>query len=697
MDRTPSVRVGIDVGGTFTHAVALASADGTVLGKVRVPTTHRAAEGVALGVAQALRRLLDEGSIRASQIAFVAHSTTQATNALLEGDVARVGVLCLGQGLEGAKARRDTDLGKLDLPSGSVDVPHRYLDRQCEGEGAEERLARELASQGAQVLVAAEAYSVDDPSGELAAMEAGRQVGLLATGTHEVSGLYGLRARTRTSVINGSILPKMMSAVEATDSAVRALGICAPLMIVRSDGGVMTADEVSIRPVRTILSGPAAGVAAAVVHLGIADGVFVEVGGTSTDISVIVDGRARERTATIGGHRLHLRTLDIETISVAGGSMLRASRDGAVEVGPRSAHIAGLPYYCFDPEAQPSEAEWIAPLPGDPAEYIVLRSGDARWAFTVTCAQRTLDGHCPPVGAEAAAKLLGTSGEALCRSMLRAAGQRVAEVVRRVAEEANLSGARLRLIGGGGGCDAVLPAASEALNVSWQRCEDADVISAIGVARAVLRESVSRNIAAPTEDDLAALRAEVLAALVRMGAAAERVEVQVELDAAAGIATATGTAPANLETVPVDARTSEDVEASARRAMGLANEAPLDLLCEVGDLRVYQSRVKRAGIGGLLGGRREPVAVVDGCGRVRLQREHATVVVADREGTSQALRGLVEYGDHGARVPPTVVVLAGRLLDLGGVPDVEAAEALVRAELAGYPAAMPVAFVRGDR
>ena len=95
----------------------------------------------------------------------------------------------------------------------------------------------------------------------------------------------------------------------------------------------------------------------------------------------------------IGGHRLHLRTLDIETISVAGGSMLRASRDGAVEVGPRSAHIAGLPYYCFDPEAQPSEAEWIAPLPGDPAEYIVLRSGDARWAFTVTCAQRTLDGH----------------------------------------------------------------------------------------------------------------------------------------------------------------------------------------------------------------------------------------------------------------------------------------------------------------
>ncbi len=574
MDRTPSVRVGIDVGGTFTHAVALASADGTVLGKVRVPTTHRAAEGVALGVAQALRRLLDEGSIRASQIAFVAHSTTQATNALLEGDVARVGVLCLGQGLEGAKARRDTDLGKLDLPSGSVDVPHRYLDRQREGEGAEERLARELASQGAQVLVAAEAYSVDDPSGELAAMEAGRQVGLLATGTHEVSGLYGLRARTRTSVINGSILPKMMSAVEATDSAVRALGICAPLMIVRSDGGVMTADEVSIRPVRTILSGPAAGVAAAVVHLGIADGVFVEVGGTSTDISVIVDGRARERTATIGGHRLHLRTLDIETISVAGGSMLRASRDGAVEVGPRSAHIAGLPYYCFDPETQPSEAEWIAPLPGDPAEYIVLRSGDARWAFTVTCAQRTLDGHCPPVGAEAAAKLLGTSGEALCHSMLRAAGQRVAEVVRRVAEEANPLCARglshrrrrrlrCRAAGGLRGAERVVAEVRE----------DADVISAIGVARAVLRESVSRNIAAPTEDRSGGVARRGPG---RPGAHGRRGGAgggAGRADAAAGIATATGTA-ANLETVPVDARTSEDVEVSQASYAGLLMRRP---------------------------------------------------------------------------------------------------------------------------
>jgi len=696
-----AVRVGIDVGGTFTHAVALDASGARLLAKARVPTTHQAPEGVARGIADALRKLLSEAGIRPERISFIAHSTTQATNALLEGDVARVGVVALGRGLEGSKAKADTDLGELDLPSRSVGVAHTYVDLGAQATSRpplREAIAG-LARSGAEVIVAAEAFSVDDPSGELAVIEAARAEGLLATGTHEVSGLLGLRARTRTSVLNASILPKMMAAARATKAAVRAEGIAAPLMIVRSDGGVMTLDEVARRPVRTILSGPAAGVAAAVVHLGLADGVFLEVGGTSTDISAIVDGRPRERAATVGGHRLHLRTLDIETIAVAGGSIARVRGGKLVGVGPRSAHIAGLRYYCFSLGAEPNEARIVSPTAGDPAEYVILARGADEWAFTLTCARRTLDGDCPSSGAEPAGRLVGLSGEEFCRQMLALAGREAAQAASRVADTAELTGARRRLVGGGGGCGVLLPSVAEALGCGWAECENADVISAIGVARAILREVVERTVPNATDEQLAAVRREAVEGLLGMGADPTRVEVRVEVDGAAGIVRATATGPTELDARA--ARTEADLSderlaAAARRALGDAVQASsqLSLAARAGGLSVFSAEQRRRGLMGLLGGAASPVAVVDRSGRARLVRHDARVVPATVGSAADALRSLVDYGDHGARVPPTQVVVDGRIVDLSGVSDPEQALAVVGQELSGLPPDAPVAFVR---
>ena len=99
------VRIGIDVGGTFTDAVAINDETYELIGGVKTPTTHEAKEGVAAGIILVLRQIMEKYEINPADVVFIAHGTTQATNALLEGDVAKVGILTLGSGLQGMKSK----------------------------------------------------------------------------------------------------------------------------------------------------------------------------------------------------------------------------------------------------------------------------------------------------------------------------------------------------------------------------------------------------------------------------------------------------------------------------------------------------------------------------------------------------------------------------------------------------------------
>jgi len=254
------VRVGIDVGGTFTDVVVVDHATREVISQLKVPTTHDAKEGVALGIINAIERALSELGITPEAVVFIAHSTTQATNALLEGDVASVGIIGLGKGLEAIKAKIDTKIPKIELaPNRFLDAKQIFLSPNQLNEKVVESHLTNFQLNGVEVIVTSEAFGVDRPENEEFISNKAKQLGFFATSGHEVSQLYGLRTRTRTAVINGAILPKMIHTATMTDECVKRAGIKAPLMIMRSDGGVMSVEEVHRRPIMTMLSGPAAG------------------------------------------------------------------------------------------------------------------------------------------------------------------------------------------------------------------------------------------------------------------------------------------------------------------------------------------------------------------------------------------------------------------------------------------------------
>ncbi|MFL6482277.1 MAG: hydantoinase/oxoprolinase N-terminal domain-containing protein, partial [Nitrososphaera sp.] len=159
------IRVGIDVGGTFTKAVAIEMMKGQIIGKVTVHTTHSSSRGVSTGIIEALKTLIQKCSIQNSEIELISHSTTQAVNALLEGDTAKVGIIGMGVGLEKSNVIKRTNIKGIKLaPNKYLQTCYRFVDtsKYLEDEEIEQAIGG-LKKEGAEVIIVSEAYSVDDP------------------------------------------------------------------------------------------------------------------------------------------------------------------------------------------------------------------------------------------------------------------------------------------------------------------------------------------------------------------------------------------------------------------------------------------------------------------------------------------------------------------------------------------------------
>jgi N-methylhydantoinase A/oxoprolinase/acetone carboxylase beta subunit len=713
------IRIGIDVGGTFTHGVAIDNDTLEVVVYAVTPTTHSAAEGVALGILNVFK-ILKEKLPPDARVVFLSHSTTQATNALLEGDVATVGILGIGQGLEAVKAKSDMNLGPIELAPGKLlHSQLEFVNARGSDAAAEEALLaglKKLQSNGCTSIVAAEAFSVDDASGELRVAELAGGLGLASCGTHEMSGLYGLRVRTRTAVLNASILPKMIETAVMTDKSLKAIGGASdtPLMIMRSDGGVMSLDEVRKRPVLTLLSGPAAGIAGALMFLRASDAVYLDVGGTSTDICLIKDGRAAIKSASLGGNPTYLKTLDSRTLGIAGGSMLGlkgASGSKAMDVGPRSAHLAGLHYASFAVEEiskQPLRVVERSPLPGDPPYLVIENAAGEHVAVTPTCASNLL-GYVP-AGNHASgnkealeavfavlAQHYNSTPEKVARDLLETAIAKIIPTVKQLLEEYGMKDRAVRLIGGGGGAAAIVPFLAEKMGLPFELAPKAEVISAIGAALAMVKETIERNMLNPTQEELSALRSEAEKAVAKMGADPATIEVTIEVDPQKKTvrATATGT----VEFVARDplAQTASDDE----RLAALREVSPKDnehkLLGHSDFLYLYESSRQEKYLFNLLKRQKRTLWVTDGRGSVKLQVPNASWQQSKGGEAMNTLAGVLsrntQYGDAGAQIPALHIVAGRKVVDLTALQQPEQVTTLAREELAGLSSDEPVFFV----
>jgi N-methylhydantoinase A/oxoprolinase/acetone carboxylase beta subunit len=634
---------------------------------------------------------------------------------LLEGDVATVGIVGIGQGSERVIARRHTNISHLELAPGRfLTTRHRFLDtRTAMDETSIRRALAELVDEGAEVFVASEAFGVDHPEHEQKVVEVIRAAGYLATSASEISQLYGLKVRTRTAVINASMMPKMLETATMTERAVRDSGITAPLMIMRSDGGIMDINEMRRRPILTMLSGPAAGVAAALMYAKISDGLFLEVGGTSTDISVIKNGRPTVRSGEVGGHRLYVRTLDVRTVGIGGGSMPRCKGRRITDVGPRSAHIAGLHYPSFvDTNACiPTKLLSIQPKRGDPSDYLAIAATDEAepsLTFTTTEAANVL-GLVKQYGVANTSALaavstwlaeqLQTTPEKLSDEILRVATTKVIDVVQSFIEEYRLDPRLLALVGGGGGAEAIVPHTAKRLGMEHLIAHDAEVISAIGVALGMIQDTIERSILNPSEADIVNIRNEAMQSVLRMGASAETIEVRVEVDTRQKrlIATASGSPEMRRGSAKIMALSLDQMRAIAATSCSAENDG-VRLVGETEFLKVFQATTIEARLFGLVKSPVTPLRVIDREGVIRLKLNNGRVHAGTVSNLAAGLSGLIEeltmYGDAGGLQPDVFVIVSGRIVDLSGLVSKEQVLSLLRTETEHYgPAEHAIALV----
>ncbi|MDH6231015.1 N-methylhydantoinase A/oxoprolinase/acetone carboxylase beta subunit [Mesorhizobium soli] len=376
---TPSspLFLGIDTGGTYTDAVLWSESAGVTAKAKSLTTRH----DLAVGISGAVDAVLSEAKADPAGIKLVSMSTTLATNALVEGQGGRVALVMIGfsEGdlvRDGLKTALGTD--PVVFCGGGHDVHGNAARLDL---AALEAALPELEKSVSGFAVCAY-FATRNPAHEIFARDLIREkTGLPVTASHELSAKLGGPRRALTTLLNARLISMIDRLVAATEGFLAARGIKAPLMVVRGDGALVSAAFARQRPIETILSGPAASLVGARHMTGLDNAVVSDIGGTTTDVAVLDNGRPRldPEGATVGGFRTMVEAVAMRTFGLGGDSEV-ALEDGGlsprITLGPRRVvplALAGMVHG----EAVTAELErqLRAPNPGRMDGRFAVRTG----------------------------------------------------------------------------------------------------------------------------------------------------------------------------------------------------------------------------------------------------------------------------------------------------------------------------------
>ena len=347
------MRIGIDSGGTFTDVVAYDPERGRLVFHKVASTPDDPAAGIVSGALEAAER----AEMQAADVAMLIHGTTVATNQVLQRAGARVALITTAgfrdvlhiqrqsrPRMYDLRARRAEPLVPRELRfevrermrfDGTVQIPLDRADLAA--------VIDAIGDTGVQAVAVGLLHSYANPRHEREIGEevARRLPGVAVSLSHELMGEHGEYERFSTCVMNAFVQPGIARYVTRLGAGLREAGFTAPLYVMKSNGGVMTAESAARRCVETVLSGPAGGVvagAAVARARGVADLITCDMGGTSFDVGVIQDGDIPfARDTEMGGLALGVPMLDLHTVGAGGGSIAWLDAGNALRVGPRSA------------------------------------------------------------------------------------------------------------------------------------------------------------------------------------------------------------------------------------------------------------------------------------------------------------------------------------------------------------------------
>ena len=515
--------LGVDVGGTFTDLFLFDEAAGTA--RIAKVASTRGAE--ATGFLSGTRSIADVATLSA-----IVHGTTAGTNAILERTGGRAGLITTAGFRDVLEMRRRDRRQTWGLSGVFVPVIGRDMRLEVAGRtladgtvaeavdpDAVREAARALLAQGAEALAIVFLHSYANPANERAALAAAREVWPNEHVAISSDILPEMREfeRASTTALNAMLQPVIGGYLGELDGALRDDGFRGAFLIVQSNGGVMDLESARRLPVRTALSGPAAGVIAAA-HIaseaGFADVITGDVGGTSFDVSLIAGGKPALAAQSTLGFGLVVRTpmIEITTIGAGGGSIARVDGAGLLQIGPESAGAVPGPACYGTGGERPTVTDAHLVL----GRIDAMRPMGGRAGLDVGAAERAI---LRDVGAP-----LGLDAVAAAAAILRVANARMAGALRLVSIERGHDPKRFALMafGGGGGlhADALIREVglARALIPRFP-----GVTSALGCVIADMRHDRVRTLNAALDTlDVAGLRAEMDAAASLLSATLDR-------------------------------------------------------------------------------------------------------------------------------------------------------------------------------